>query len=47
MISKLLSSPVGHISVVLTLLEGEQFLVVYFKPYLLQTMLNRARFRGC
>jgi len=37
----------GHISVVFTFLEGEHFLVVCFISYLLQTMLNRALFRGC
>jgi hypothetical protein len=46
MASKLLSSHVGHISVVITFLEGEQFLIVYFISYLLQTMLSRVRFRG-
>jgi len=46
MASKLLSRRVGHISVILTFLEVEQFLVVYFKSCLLQTMLSRVRFRG-
>jgi len=38
---------VGHLYVVFTFLEGDQFLVVYCISYLLQTMLNRARLRGC